>query len=392
MRSNWKKIAVSILWIIAGVGTIVLLCAAVQSKNRKACADIKVEISGAERHMFIDEKDVLTLLRYIGKGKGDAISTLDLRSMEQSVERNPWVKNAEMFVDNNQVLQVRIEERQPVARVFTMDGGSFYLDSGALRLPLSDKLSARVPIFTGFPSTKKILARPDSALLENIVRMGRYIMADSFWMAQVAEIDITPQSNFEMIPVVGDHTVVLGDAEDIDKKFKRLFTFYRQAWMQNGINTYETLDVQYNNQVVAVKKGIGKARVDSARAREAMASLLAQRPLVTDSNSAVITPVTAPAVKPAVANAAPVVSKPEAAKPAVTKPKTTGNGAKHGAVVSAPAKVVHKTKSVNAANNKARKTPLTMEKKKNTNKTVQQKKVAETKQQPKAILKKHETQ
>jgi cell division septal protein FtsQ len=36
--------------------------------------------------------------------------------MEGVVEKNPWVKNAEMFLDNNQVLQVMIEERQPVAR------------------------------------------------------------------------------------------------------------------------------------------------------------------------------------------------------------------------------------------------------------------------------------
>jgi cell division protein FtsQ len=82
--------------------------------------------------------------------------------MEAMVEKNPWVSNAEMFLDNNQVLQVRIEERQPVARVFTLDGNSFYLDSAALRLPLSDKISARVPMFTRFPIGKPVLAKPDS--------------------------------------------------------------------------------------------------------------------------------------------------------------------------------------------------------------------------------------
>ena len=221
-KYNWKKILINTFWILAGVGTIVLLGAAMQKKNQKQCTDIKIEITGVERHMFIDEKDVQEILNASGKVTGSAISSLNLREMETVVERNPWVKNAEMFLDNNQILQVRIEERQPVARVFTLEGNSFYVDSAALRLPLSEKLSARVPIFTGFPSGKDKLARPDSALLKNIVKMGSYIITDSFWMAQVAQIDITPQAGFEMVPVMGDHVVVIGNAEDLDKKFNRL--------------------------------------------------------------------------------------------------------------------------------------------------------------------------
>ncbi|MGM3198787.1 cell division protein FtsQ/DivIB, partial [Bacillus cereus group sp. BC241] len=85
--------------------------------------------------------------------------------METSLETNPWVRNAEMYIDNQQVLQVLIEERQPVARVFTIQGGSFYVDSSGMRLPLSEKLSARVPMFTGFPSDNVKLSKPDSVLL-----------------------------------------------------------------------------------------------------------------------------------------------------------------------------------------------------------------------------------
>ena len=275
-KYNWKKILIGPEWRMAGIGTIVLLGAAMQKKNQKQCADIKIEITGVERHMFIDEKDVLDILNATGPVAGNKLLDINLRAMETVVEKNPWVKNAEMFLDNNRFLQVRIEERQPVARVFTPEGNSFYLDSGSMRLPLSEKISARVPIFTGFPSDKKMLARPDSVLLHNIVKIGRYIMTDSFWMAQVAQVAITPQANFELAPVIGDHLVTLGNADDLDKKFKRLYTFYRKAWLQNGINTYEKLDVQYDNQVVAVRKGTAKAMFDSARSREIMQALLAQ--------------------------------------------------------------------------------------------------------------------
>jgi cell division protein FtsQ len=168
-----------------------------------------------------------------------------------------------MFFDNNRILHVKIEERQPVARVFTDLGGSFYIDSNGLRLPLSEKLSARVPVITNFPSDNAILSQPDSALLLNVVKLGKYIKADSFWMAQVSQIVITPQATFEMIPVIGDQVIELGNADDLDNKFNRLYTFYRQAWLQNGMNTYEKIYVQFSDQVVAVKRGLTGALADS---------------------------------------------------------------------------------------------------------------------------------
>ena len=291
-KYNWKKILIGSLWILAGIGTIVLLGAAMQKKNQKTCSDIKIEISGADRHMFIDEKDVMEILNSHGQVQGIRTGELNLRQMESLLEKNLWVRNAEMYLDNNQVLQVSIEERQPVARIFAMDGTSFYVDSASLRLPLSEKLSARVPVFTGFPSGKKVLSHPDSLLLQDVVKMGKYILADSFWMAQVAQVDILPGSGFELVPVIGDHTVVFGNAEDADKKFSRLYTFYKKAWLQNGISTYEKLNVQYDGQVVAIKKGTAKAWIDSARAHQLMQGLLVQQAAAADTTTVETKPVT----------------------------------------------------------------------------------------------------
>ncbi|MCK9403185.1 MAG: hypothetical protein M0Q26_07280 [Chitinophagaceae bacterium] len=267
-KYKWKKIFFAITWLLAGIGTVVLLGAAMRQKDRKLCLDVKVEIRGEAKQLFIDEKEVLAILNAMGRVSGNRIASLNLRVMESVIEKNSWVSNAEMFLDNNQVLQVIIYERQPVARVFSLDGGSFYVDSGSLRLPLSDKLSVRVPVFTGFPTDRAVLSAPDSSLLKQIVKLGMYVLADSFWMAQVAQIDITPQSNFELVPVIGDHIVALGNTDSLDKKFNRLYTFYQKAWLQNGINVYEKLDVQFDNQVVAVRRGTAKAWIDSTGAGE----------------------------------------------------------------------------------------------------------------------------
>lgn len=287
-QRKWVKRLVQVCWLLAGIGAVVLLGAAMQHKNQKRCVGVQVEIAGTEQEMFLDEKDILALLT-IGKPVvGTPVAQLNLQLLERRMERNEWVKNAELFFDNQQVLQVSIEERQPLARVFTKQGRSFYFDSTGLRLPLSEKISARVPMFTNFPSDNIRLSKPDSALLEQMLGLATFIQSDSFWMAQIAQVDITPQG-FELVPVIGEHVVVLGNAGDLKEKFSRLYTFYQQAWLQNGIHAYERLDVQYAHQIVAVRRGTAKARIDSAGAARAIQNLLEANALpVTDTATAVI--------------------------------------------------------------------------------------------------------
>ncbi|NCI48025.1 cell division protein FtsQ/DivIB [Sediminibacterium soli] len=361
---NWRKILTNTAWGIVGAGTMVLLGAAMQKKSRRHCTDIRVEISGAEKHMFIDEKDVLDMLHVTGTATGSALSTINLRSLESVVERNPWVKNAEMFLDNNQVLQIRITERQPVARVFTKDGYSFYVDSAALRLPLSDKLSARVPAFTGFPTGRPILSKPDSALLYSVVNIGQNILADSFWMAQTAQVDITPEAKFEIVPVIGDHIIGLGNDGEIAGKLNRLYTFYKKAWLQNGIGTYEKLDAQYANQVVAIKKGTTQARVDSAKAQQIMDALVNNPVVIPDSTN-----------KATVAIRLPVKAAKDSVK-TVSKPHATP-----GSQSALPVK----SKTVTTLNNKTNKKSLSVKAKSGTGAKVVK---PATKRQPKAVLKK----
>lgn len=250
---SWKKILFQTLWLIIGISTVVLFGAALKKKDNKLCKDVRVEFVGSERDQFIDEKEVLDLLNNTGFIVWQKVTVINLTSLENALKKNLWVKNAEIYFDNNEVLHVKIEERQPLVRVFTLQGNSFYVDSEALRLPLSSKLSVKVPMVTGFPSDNRILSHPDSITLLNVVKFGKYIRADSFWMAQVSQIVITPQATFEMIPSLGNQIIEFGGADNLDNKFNRLYSFYKQAWLQNGIDKYERLCVQFDNQVVAVK-------------------------------------------------------------------------------------------------------------------------------------------
>lgn len=279
MKQIWKHRIIQALWIAIGIGAMVLFGAAVQQKNKKVCANIQIEIVGDVKHMFLDEKDILTMLNEHGNILGKAINLLDIQSMEQNIQKNPWVQHADLFFNNQQILNVSITERQPIARVFTVQGNSFYIDDHCNRLPLSDKISASVPIFTNYTNGNNIISLSDSVLLSNVAKLGKYIVTDSFFMAQIAQINITPNGTFELIPLIGNHIIVFGDANDVQQKFNRLYTFYKQAWFQNGINKYQKINVQFNNQIVAERKNQNNMLLDSAKTLQTVTGILKQKEL-----------------------------------------------------------------------------------------------------------------
>lgn len=273
MQHLWRKRYVTIVWITLSAVSLVLLIASVQHKNNKVCKGINVEISGTENNFFVDKKEVTDALTASGSIKGETLSNINLRMLENRLKKNKWIAKAELFFDNEEVLQAVVEEKNPVARIFTAEGTSFYIDSACQHLPLSNKLSARVPMFTNFPTSRVKLSKPDSALMASVKELAMFIQANDFWKAQVAQIDITPDG-FEMVPTIGNHIVLLGNGEDYKEKFDRLYSFYKQVWTKVGFEKYEKIAVQFKGQVVATKRGSFTTRVDSAKAMEALNDLL----------------------------------------------------------------------------------------------------------------------
>ena len=271
-RYSIKNILLATLWIAIGSGAVVLLVAAVNKKDSKQCKGIEINISGVSTNFFIDKNDVQKIITaYAGANAiGKPIREFNLVGMETALKKDVWIQQAEMFFDNNEILQVSVEEREPVARVFTAGGNTFYIDSSNMMLPLSEKFSARVPVFTNFPSETIVLSKPDSNLLNDIKKISIQIQADSFLMAMIDQVDITAQRSFEMIPKLGNQVIVFGDGSDISQKFKKLQLFYKKVIMKMGWNRYSLINLQYKNQVVAKIRGKDDVSADSLRTLQMM--------------------------------------------------------------------------------------------------------------------------
>jgi len=276
-KYTFKKILVAMVWILLGSGTVVLLVAAIEKRNNERCARIEIEITGVQNNFFIDKKDVISILEKTNGGRLEKkpLHAIDLASMETELQKSRWIKKAELFFDNNNVLEVKITEREPIARVFTTTGFSFYLDSSLARLPLSDKFSARLPVFTNFPTDVIVLSREDSNLTRDIRTLSEFIGNDPFWMAQIDQVDILPGRTFDLIPKLGNQFIHFGNAENYHEKFSNLLCLYRQVLSKTGWSRYSSIDVQFKGQVVGVRRGAGEIKMDSLRSVQIMKTIIA---------------------------------------------------------------------------------------------------------------------
>lgn len=267
VKSNIRKILVLSLVVVLGGGLLVLLVAAISKKNHKNCNGVDITINGQKDALFLNRQDIMNIIApdKSNTPRGKALASFDLQKMENLLQQNQWVKNAQLFFDNNGILRVTIDERVPVARIFTVNGNSFYIDSTGKRLPLSSRATVKLPVYSNFPADNEKLYGADSLLMQQIRKMSPFILAHPFWMAQIGQVDITPNRSFEMIPVIGKHIIVFGDGTDYEQKFQRLLLFYQQVSAKLGLDKYSIINVAFSNQVVATKKGTSN-KIDSLQA------------------------------------------------------------------------------------------------------------------------------
>ncbi|HET7899531.1 MAG TPA: hypothetical protein VFL47_17710 [Flavisolibacter sp.] len=264
-------------WIVVIGGIATLLVSANSKAKARTCKGVAVSINNGGDKIYVEKEDVLKSIQHSAHGSvvhrhtGD----INLAELETDLETNPWIRDAELYFDTKDILHVAVSERVPVARVFTTAGTSFYIDTTGCRMPLLEAYSAKLPVITGFALSKRRNAA-DSLLVQEIKEVVQTVSADAFWNAQIGQIDITPDRKFELIPVIGSHVIKLGSGNQVKEKLAKLLVFYKQVLPKAGFAKYSALDVQFDGQVVAVRRGPVSA-VDSVQLQKNIQELLEKK-------------------------------------------------------------------------------------------------------------------
>jgi cell division protein FtsQ len=186
--------------------------------------------------------------------------------LEKKLNNIPTIKNAEVYKTINGELHISVEQRTPIVRIFNLSGESYYIDEEGTLMPLSHKYTSHVLVVSGHINDKYAnryqlnisdIMRNDTlktiSLLDDIFILTQYINSNPFWKAQIEHLYVNKDFEFELIPRVGNHRIVFGDATQLEEKFNKLNVFYKKALNKIGWNEYKIINVKYKNQIVCSK-------------------------------------------------------------------------------------------------------------------------------------------
>jgi len=245
-----RKVLRAFVTFVVATGSILAVLSASRIQQAKKLKGITLHVRN-DSYQFLDRHalwDKVVIQQNLKEGK-TKIDRLDIRKVERAALSNQWVAEAQVYVDNNRDMHIYVTQRVPVARIFFENGQSFYLDASLNLLPLSDLFTYYTTIVTNVPVLSNDSLNKN--LRAQIVRLVKFVERDSFWSAQIAQIDVTHDLKFELTPVLGTHKIVFGDTAHIQEKFNNLFAFYKKVLNRIGWDKYETLDVRYTDQIVA---------------------------------------------------------------------------------------------------------------------------------------------
>lgn len=227
-----------------------LLVLGIQWARNKAkaevCTGIDVMIINSDSTSFVSREGVLEELKnkginVVGKRMGD----IDANYIEQQLKNSPYLENADCIKCQNGKVLVRVSQLVPVMRVF--DGEvSYYVNRVGKRMDASMIYHCDVPVVQGHFS--------QSYQPTKLLPLINYVENDSLLSSLVTMYCVRDTNNIILVPSIGGHVINFGDVSGFENKFAKLKLFYQEVMPKRGWQTYDTISVKWDHQIVATRR------------------------------------------------------------------------------------------------------------------------------------------
>ncbi len=264
-----KKIINISFWLLFVLGSMVTLGFVQKEQSHRKADRLDITVNSKDANFFVTQDDIRQMLTE----RGDSIvhqplSSINIPELERIISNNPSIENAEVFVSVSGEVRITAVQRKPIARVFALDGESYYIDQQGKLMPWSSNYTADVVAVNGLIyetygnwyrySMKEIEACAplrEFSVLDDIYRMADFINKDPYRKSLIGQIYVNSSKEFELVPSVGTFRILLGDSKDLEEKFAKLTVFCREGLRNTGAwNDYSTINLKYKNQIVCTKR------------------------------------------------------------------------------------------------------------------------------------------
>jgi cell division protein FtsQ len=264
---KYLRIAEIVAWIVLAGGLGILVGFTNNEHNLVICRQYSINIDWGTADVLVTKDDIYHIVKQSGQLlKGQPIGYIDAERIESTLKKQPYITKANVFITIDGKVVIDVTQSQPVLRIFNQKGESFYLDALGQLLPLNPAYSARVIVANGFIDEsysrkanylQDSVKRKDSlefhSVINHLFKLSLFIQKDQFLKALIEQIYVDKNGEMELIPRIGNQTIIFGDAENIPEKFERLKVFYTMGLSKTGWNKYNVINIKFKNQVIGTK-------------------------------------------------------------------------------------------------------------------------------------------
>ena len=241
---------------IAGLMGFIYLEQGKQPINR-----VIIDIRQAGKKGFLNETTIENLINDFDSLATRNVNQLSPEAVESGLINNPYVKSVDVFVTIDKNLIINIEEKEALLRIYNSKQDGFYIDHSGNMIPLSTNYTPRVLIANGYIHIgmneqhdniyDTIYAKTP---LLDLFEITKLVNQNKFLKAQIGQIYVNSQGEYDLIPQLGTHLIRLGSVEGVNQKLEDLELFYIEALIREGWDKYEIISLKYKNQVVCKRK------------------------------------------------------------------------------------------------------------------------------------------
>ncbi|MFA6923570.1 MAG: hypothetical protein WC223_04875 [Bacteroidales bacterium] len=262
---NIKKIIFIVAWIALVNGLFVTLGFIKKTQDNVLCKSVTISIDTTSEMHFINDELVKEMINDKNDSLvGKPVSHIDIFKIEKILRENHYIENADVYSTISGEIKINIKQRKPLIRIVNIKNENYYIDSNGVVMPASNIFTPRIIIANGliwepYISFRKILisgndSLDNTSLLSQLLILAKYISKNDFWKAQIAQVYINYDREIELIPRLGNHTILFGDITDMEEKFNNLMDVYQKGFKNTGWEKYSTINLKYKNQIVCTKK------------------------------------------------------------------------------------------------------------------------------------------
>jgi len=262
-----KRFFLNILFWAAVIAYYFMSLGFVSEKRQgQVCTTLNINVVDSALSRFVTEDDILEMVENrSNKLIGILFDSINISKIESRLVEFAPIRRAVVYKTIDGAVNIDITQRAPVVRVINRFGESFYLDERGEMLKHSNNYYAHVIVANGYISLRPGENRYNVFTAENIqpgkrnimrelFDLANYINNNKFWKAQIQQIYVNQDGDFELIPLVGAHVIVFGTFDKHEAKFSKLELFYRNGLSVKGWNSYNVINLKYEGQIVATRR------------------------------------------------------------------------------------------------------------------------------------------